>query len=274
MRPSLSLPMLVLGTCAVLGLMAPWLPLAPDAISLPKMLTPPSLQAWFGYDELGRDIAARLVHALRNSLTVAVAVVPLSAMLGVLIGMTAAWRGGYTDAACARLMDIFLAFPGILLAIALAGLLGPGIGNVIIALTIVSWVGYARLARAQTHVLREREHVHAARALGTSTADSLRRHVLPLIAAPILVEATLGVAGVMVAEAGLSFLGLGVQPPAASLGAMLRDGAAYMLVAPHMVVAPGIALLTIVLAVNVLGEAMQRRLDPRMAIGRDRSAER
>ena len=265
MKFALSLATAVLGVCAALALLAPRLPLTPEVIALPKILVEPSREAWFGYDDLGRSVADRVAFALRTSMYVAALVVPLSAMIGVAIGMTAAWWGGYADSTTARVMDVFLAFPGTLLAIALAGLLGPGIGNVVVALTVVGWVGFARLARAQTHAVKASDHVQAAHSLGTSTPLILMRHVLPLIAAPVLVEATLGVAGVIVAEAGLSFLGLGVQPPAASLGAMLRDGTAYMLVAPHLVAAPGAILLALVLSVNVLGELLQRRLDPKSA---------
>jgi peptide/nickel transport system permease protein len=253
----------ILLTFVLLAFAAPWLHLQPDVISLPQIMAPPSPGDWFGFDDLGRSIGARLVHGVRTSLRIAAIVVPLTALIGTAVGAFAAWRDGLADIVVARIMDVFLAFPGILLAIALAGLLGPGVGNVVIALTVTGWVGFARLARAQTHAVKNREHVQAARALGTPTVVILARHVLPLIAAPLLVEATLGMAGVMLAESGLSFLGLGVQPPAASLGAMLRDGTAYMLVAPHMVVAPGLALLLLVLSCNVLGDEWQRRLDPR-----------
>jgi peptide/nickel transport system permease protein len=252
-----------LGSVALVALLAPWFALRPDVVDLPRIMMPPGAGAWFGYDDLGRPIGVRLMYALRTSLLVALAVVPLSAALGTLVGMLAGWSGGWVDRFLSRLMDVFLAFPGTLLAIAMAGLLGPGIGNVVIALTVTGWVGYARLARAQTHAVKTREHVQAARALGTGTWRILRDHVLPLIAAPLLVEAALGAAGVMLAEAGLSFLGLGVQPPASSLGAMLRDGTAYMLVAPHMVIAPGAALLLLVLSCNLLGDGAQRRLQPR-----------
>jgi peptide/nickel transport system permease protein len=248
---------------ALLALLAPWLALRPDAVVLPQIMVPPGAGAWLGHDDLGRPIAARLLYALRTSLSVAVLVVPLAAALGTLVGVIAGWRGGLVDRIISRVMDVFLAFPGTLLAIAMAGLLGPGIGNVVIALTVTGWVGYARMARAQTHAVKTREHVQAARALGTTTPRLLWQHVLPLIAAPLLVEAALGAAGVMLAEAGLSFLGLGVQPPAASLGAMLRDGTAYMLVAPHMVLAPGALLLLLVLSCNLVGDSLQRRLDPR-----------
>jgi peptide/nickel transport system permease protein len=158
---------------------------------------------------------------------------------------------------------VFLAFPGILLAIALAGVLGPGLGNVVLALAAVGWVGFARLTRAQVMSLRSRDHVLAARALAVSPAHILARHLLPLAAAPLIIEATFGVAAIIVAEAGLSFLGLGVQPPQASWGSMIRDGVAYMLVAPHLVIAPGLALALVVLAVNLAGDWLRDRLDVR-----------
>lgn len=266
MSPAARLPLVVLLGWTALAALAPLLPLAPDAISLPEIMARPSWTSWLGHDDLGRPIVDRLIYALRTSLLVVILVVPLSAAIGAAVGIAAAWLGGLLDACVARLMDVFLAFPGALLAIAMAGLLGPGIGNVVIALTAVSWVGYARLARAQAHAVKTREHVLAARVLGTGTPAILLRHVLPLIVAPLLMEITVGVGSVILAEAGLSFLGLGVQPPSASLGAMLRDGTAYMLVAPHMVIAPGLAMLALMLACNALGDTLQRRLDPRRSL--------
>ena len=162
-----------------------------------------------------------------------------------------------------RIVDVFLAFPGILLAIALAGVLGPGLDNVIVALCAAGWVGFARLARAQSLSLKHREHVMAARALGVSDFNILRRHVLPYIVAPLIVEASFGVAAVVIAEAGLSFLGLGVQPPEASWGTILREGTRYMLVAPHVVIGPSLVLLLVVLSVNLLGDRLRDRLDVR-----------
>jgi len=185
-------------------------------------------------------------------------------LVGTLLGTVTAFHGGWWDRTAVLGVDIFLAFPGILLAIALAGLLGPGIDNVIIALTVVGWVGYARLSRAQVLSLAHREHVQAAEALGSRRGHIIRRHLLPLMAAPLIVEATFGIAAVVIAEAGLSFLGLGVQPPSASWGAMIRDGTRYMLVAPHMVLAPGIAIMLVVLAVNRLGDRLRDRLDTRL----------
>lgn len=244
-----------------MAVVEPWLPLHPNHIVLPNILQSPSLSAWLGYDDLGRPIVDRLIMGAKTSFFVAFWVVFLSASLGTFIGMVSAWLGGYMDLAIVRIIDVFLAFPGILLAIALSGLLGPGIENVVLALSVVGWVGFARLARAQTLSLKQREHVRAAIALGAETPRILWYHVLPLLTAPLIIEVTFGIAAIVIAEAGLSFLGLGVQPPAASWGSMIRDGTEYMLVAPHLVLAPGIALLLIVMSVNTLGDRLRDRLD-------------
>jgi peptide/nickel transport system permease protein len=192
---------------------------------------------------------------------VSLLVVGLSAVAGTVIGLTAGYLGGWADRIASRIIDVFLAFPGILLAIALAAVLGPGLGNLVLALSLMGWVGFARLARAQALTLRQREHVQAALALGAGHGRIIARHLLPLSLAPILVEASFGVANVVVAEAGLSFLGLGVQPPQASWGSMIRDGVRYMLVAPHLVLAPGMALCLVVFAANRLGDALRDRFD-------------
>lgn len=240
------------------------LPLQPNYIELSKILTPPGEgSALLGYDDLGRSIWDRLAVGARTSFFVAFWVVGISVVIGTLIGVVSAYLGGVWDNIIVRIMDIFLAFPGILLAIALAGILGPGISNVVIALSIVSWVGYARLARAQVLSLKNRDHVQAAIALGSSPGFIIVHHLVPLIMAPLIVEATFGIAAVVIGEAGLSYLGLGVQPPASSWGSMIRDGADYLLVAPHMVLAPSIALLLVVLAVNLLGDRLRDYLDVR-----------
>jgi peptide/nickel transport system permease protein len=254
---------IVLSAFVLLALGAPLLELTPDRVSLPHMLAGPGNGALLGYDELGRPLLDRIVAGARTSLLVAFAVVSLSLALGTVIGTTSAWLGGAVDHAVVRVMDVFLAFPGILLAIALAGTLGPGLDNVVLALTTVGWVGFARLSRAQTLSLRQREHVMAAVALGAGAVRILGRHVLPLIAAPLIVEATFGVAAVIIGEAGLSFLGLGVQPPRASWGTIIQEGTRYMLVAPHLVVAPAVALSVVVLAVNLLGDRLRDWLDVR-----------
>ncbi len=259
MRLYISLIIVILW--AFFALFGSFLPLQPNAIDLHEILTPPNSEAWFGHDDLGRSMWDRLVMGANTSFVVAFWVILISATTGTLIGAFSAYAGGWLDHLIVRIIDIFLAFPGILLAIAMAGLMGPGIDNVIIALCTVGWVGYARLSRAQVLSIKQREHVQAARALGIHPFFIVIRHLLPLILAPLIVEATFGVAAVIIGEAGLSFLGLGVQPPDASWGSMIRDGARYMLIAPHMVIIPGIALMIVVLAVNLLGDCLRDRLD-------------
>ena len=257
------MPAGLLSAWLVAALLAPVLPLSPNDVELPKVLSGPMPDAWFGNDELWRPVLDRLIAGARTSLLVAVSVVCVSLVLGTFIGMSSAWLGGFWDHVIVRIVDVFLAFPGILLAIALAGILGPGIENVIFALAAVGWVGFARLARAQTLSFRHREHVLAAVAMGSGPSRVLIRHVLPLIAAPLIVEGTFGVAGIIVAEAGLSFLGLGVQPPDASWGSIIREGTRYMLVAPHLVILPSMALMLVVLSVNMLGDTLRDHLDVR-----------
>lgn len=256
-------PLAVLGAWGLSALAGPLLAVAPNEVSLPHILRGPGPGAWLGYDDLGRPVLERLAVGARTSLLVAAAVVSLSLAVGAVVGTVSAWVGGAWDHLMVRVIDIFLAFPGMLLAIALAGILGPGIENVVVALAVVGWVGFARLARAQALSLKRREHVQAALALGARTPRIVARHLLPLLAAPLIVEATFGLAGAVIAEAGLSFLGLGVQPPAASWGAMIRDGTRYMLVAPHLVIAPGITLALVVLSVNLLGDRLRDHLDVR-----------
>ncbi len=257
-------PLTILLLWTILALFGNWMDMAPDQIHLEKILVPPNAQAWFGFDDLGRSLFDRLITGARTSFLVSLWVVSLSAIIGTLIGMLAGWKGGWLDLLIVRIIDIFLAFPGILLAIALAGMLGPGLNNIVIALTVVGWVGFARLARAQTLSIKNREHIQAARALGTSTQRILIRHILPLIVAPLIVEATFGIASMVIAEAGLSFLGLGIQPPTASWGTMIRDGTRYMLVAPHMVIVPGLTLCLVVLSVNMLGDKLRDWMDIRI----------
>lgn len=256
-------PLAVLALWALLALFGPILPLTPDHIDLDKILAPPGADSWLGYDDLGRPVWDRLAVGARTSFIVGFWVVTVSLVLGTLIGAASAYLGGWLDLVVVRLIDIFLAVPGILLAIALAGFMGPGIENVVFALSIVGWVGYARLSRGQVLALKHRDHVAAAVALGTRPLRIVARHLVPLVSASLIVEATFGIAGVVVAEASLSFLGLGVQPPAASWGSMIRDGTRYMLVAPHIVIAPGMAIVLVVLSVNLLGDRLRDYLDVR-----------
>ena len=255
--------MLVIVLWAATSLLAPVFELDTRSVQLERMLAPPGRSAMLGHDELGRSVAARMVAGSHTSFVVAISVVLVSVLVGTVIGCASAWYGGALDHVVTRVIDVFLAFPGILLAIALAGILGPGIENVVFALSVVGWVGFARLARAQTLSLKHREHVLAAVALGARAPAILIRHVVPLIAAPLIVEATFAVAGVIVGEAGLSYLGLGVQPPDASWGSIIREGTGYMLVAPHLVMVPAVALSAVVLAINLLGDRLRDHLDVR-----------
>jgi len=183
--------------------------------------------------------------------------------VGVLIGLLAGFYGGRVDQFLMQVTDVFLAFPGILLAIAFAAVLGPGLLNLMIALSLTGWVSYARLTRGQTLSLRDRQHVLAALSLGASVPRLIGKHILPLLTSLLVVEATYSLASVMIAEASLSFLGLGIQAPNASWGAMLRDGVRYMLVAPHYVLIVGLSLMSLILAINLGGDSLRDRLDVR-----------
>lgn len=264
MTQKLSLPALIIIIWITLSLLAALLPLHPDKIILEKILASPEWQSWLGYDDLGRPIFDRLIIGARTSVLVALSVVVISFFIGTIAGVFAAWLGGWWDNLTVLVIDIFIAFPGILLAIGLAGLLGPGIMNAVIALSVVGWVGFARLARAQTLTVIHREHVTAAKALGTDSQTIALRHILPLIITPLIVEATFAFAGTVIAEAGLSFLGLGVQPPDASWGSMIREGTRYMLVAPHMVLAPGLAIFMVVISINLVGDQLRDKMDVRL----------
>jgi peptide/nickel transport system permease protein len=240
---------------------SPFINLSPDAIHLERILSGLDTHAWLGYDDLGRNILARLLAGAGVSLKVAATVTLVTFSFGTMLGLIAGYCGGWIDRLLMHITDVFLAFPGILLAIAFAAVLGPGVNNLMLALCLTSWVGYARLTRAQALSLRGRQHVLAAQTLGASTPRILLRHILPLLAAPLLVEATFSIAGLVIAEASLSFLGLGIQPPHASWGSMLRDGVRYLLVAPHYVLAVGLSLMSLVLAVNVLGDRLRDAWD-------------
>lgn len=253
----------------LVALVAPLIIVGGNAIDLERLFSAPSKHALFGYDDLGRDIGLRILLGATVSCTVSFFVVTVSVVIGTAFGIFIAWNGGLVDLIGVRVMDVFLAFPGILLAIALAAVLGPGVENVLIALSIVSWVGFARLSRAQTLSVKSRDHVVVARSLGTPVFTICRRHVLPLILAPIIVEATFAIAAVIIAEAGLSFLGLGVQPPTPSWGAMIKEGTRYLLIAPHMALGPGLALFSLIIAINALGDRLRDNLQIRRGAFQD-----
>jgi peptide/nickel transport system permease protein len=247
---------------------APWIaPRDPATIDLPSRLHGPTAAHWFGTDELGRDILSRVIYGARISMLVGSSVVAGSLLLGLIIGSVAGYYGGYTDRFFnVVVMNAFLSFPGILLAIAFVAFLGPGIVNLILALCIGGWVGYARLVRAQVLAVKEKEFVEAARALGASDWRIVTRHILPNIIQPVIVQAAIGMAGAVLAEATLSFLGLGVPPPAASWGSMLNDGRSHLFDAPHLVLFPAAAVMLAVLSFNFIGDALRDYMDPRSRI--------
>ena len=241
-------------------------PFDPSAQSLAQRLEPPSQSHPFGLDELGRDILSRLLSGARISLFVGLAVVSVSSLIGMALGSIAGYFGGVVDDVISRVIDILMAFPGILLAIALVAVLGPSLTNVILALCVIGWVGYARLVRGQALRARELEYVQAARALGASSARIVVKHVLPTAFPSVIVQATLGMAGAIIAEASLSFLGLGVQPPTPSWGTMLDAGRSHLFDAPHLTIFPGIAIATLVLGFNFLGDGLRDRIDPKSRV--------
>jgi len=251
--------------CAIF---APWLaPQDPAHIDLPNRLDPPSVSQWCGTDELGRDICSRLIYGARISMLVGSCVVLASLSLGLIIGSIAGYYGGRIDRFInVVLMNAFLSFPGILLAIAFVAFRGPGIFNLVIALSLGGWVGYARLVRAQVLAAREKEFVEAARALGASDLRVIVSHILPNIIQPVIVQAAIGMAAAILAEATISFLGLGVPPPAASWGSMLNDARAHLFDSPHLVLFPAAAVMLAVLSFNFIGDALRDLLDPRSRI--------
>jgi len=251
----------VVGLAVLAAVIGPWLmPYDPSAQELALRLEGPSRLHWLGLDELGRDILARVMSGARISLFVGLVVVSVSASIGAAMGALAGYYGGIIDEAISRVIDVLLAFPGLLLAIALVAVLGPSLTNVVLALSLIGWVGYARVARAQVLQAREFEYVVAARAIGAATPRILIRHVLPAALPALTVQATLGMGGAILSEAALSFLGLGVQPPTPSWGAMLNYGRVHVLDAPHLTVFPGLAIAIVVLGLNLLGDSLRDRL--------------
>jgi peptide/nickel transport system permease protein len=251
----------VVGLAVLAAVIGPWLvPYDPSAQELALRLEGPSRLHWLGLDELGRDILARVISGARISLVVGLVVVSISASIGAIIGSLAGYYGGIVDEAISRVIDILLAFPGLLLAIALVAVLGPSLTNVVLALSLIGWVGYARVVRGQVLQAREFEYVAAARAIGAATPRILIRHVLPAALPALTVQVTLGMGGAILSEAALSFLGLGVQPPTPSWGAMLNYGRVHVIDAPHLTVFPGLAIAFVVLGLNLLGDSLRDNL--------------
>jgi peptide/nickel transport system permease protein len=264
-QPLAAIGVILLLIFVITGLAAPWLaPYNPVSIDLVHRLQGTSASHPAGTDELGRDTLSRLLWGARLSLAVSVSVVAVSLALGISIGGLAGYLGGWVDTLLTTFaMNTFLALPGILLAIAFAAFLGPGFSNLVLALAIGGWAGYARLVRAQVMAVRDREYVDAARALGAGGLRIFFRHILPNVVQPILVQAAIGMAGVILAEATLSFLGLGIPSPSPSWGAMLNDARLHLFDSPHLVLFPAVAVAGAVLGFNFLGDALRDQLDPR-----------
>ncbi len=256
---------LVLTLFLICAIFAPVLaPHDPTQLNLAARLLPPSAAHWFGTDELGRDVFSRTLYGARVSLLVAVAVVGISLALGSILGMLAGFYGGFTDTVVnIYLTNAFLSLPGILLAVAIVAFLGPSLANLILALALAGWVNYARLVRAQVLTVKQREYVQAARSMGATDLHLMVRHILPNILQPLLVQAAIGMAAAVLSEATLSFLGLGVQPPTPTWGAMLNDARSHMFESPYLMFFPAIALALCVFSFNLIGDGLRDYLDPR-----------
>jgi len=250
--------LLVIGVLAAVG---PMLTSEdPSMQHLALRLAGPSWAHPLGLDELGRDMLTRLLVGARISFAVGLSVVGISTVIGVTVGAVAGYSGGWLDDLIGRVMDVLLAFPGMLLAIALVAMLGPSLTHVVLALSVIGWVSYARLVRGQVLAVRELDYVQAARAVGAPPLRIMLRHLVPATWPSVIVQGTLGMAGAMLAEASLSFLGLGVQPPTPSWGAMLDAGRSHLFDAPHVTVFPGLALAAAVIVFNLAGEGLRRQL--------------
>ena len=242
-------------------LIAPYDPLAQD---LASRLEPPSGAHWLGTDQLGRDIASRLLYGSRISLVIGVVVVGLAGIFGTFVGLIAGYAGGLVDEALMRLTEVFLAFPPLILAMAIAGALGPSLTNAIIAIAAVTWAVYARLARGQVLSLRRREFVEAARSIGASRPRILLRHLLPNAVAPLLIQASFDMGSAIISAAGLSFIGFGAQPPTPEWGVMISEGRNFISTQPWLSLFPGLSILFAVGAFNLLGDGLRDVLDPRL----------
>lgn len=256
-----------LGLLALLALLAPWLaPQDPDLIDVARRFAPPGPGHWLGRDELGRDVLSRLLWGARVSLGVGVLAALAVTALGTLLGAVAGYFGRWVDALLMRLVDVLMSIPSIYLVLTLIVVLGPSLRNVVLVIVATGWTGLARVVRAEVLSVRERDFVRAAHASGAHPLAVLPRHVLPNVMAPVYVALAFGVAGAILMESGLSFLGLGVQPPTASWGSMLNSGRGALDQAPWLVVAPGLCIFGVLLLVNGLAEAARRHFDPKEAV--------
>ncbi len=263
-RPRLYFGATLVAMMLVIALLAPWLAgYDPQAMSLPKCFGAPSFSHPFGLDQNGSDVFAQVVFGARVSLYVAIAVVGTSALLGLLIGSLAGSFGGWPDQALMRFIDMLHAFPGFLLALALVAVLGPSLHNLVIAMCMTGWTGYARLVRGEVLHLKNREYVVGARALGAGPIRLLVFHIWPNLVGLLIVQCTFGMAGTIVTESSLSFLGLGAPPNIATWGSLINAGRRFLLEAPHLSLFPGLAILVLVMGFNLLGDGIRDLLSPR-----------
>jgi peptide/nickel transport system permease protein len=257
--------LVMVGGLFLVSLFAPWLaPYDPGFIDLKAVLMPPDSEHWLGTDPLGRDVLSRIIYGSQVSLKVGFVSVGLATLIGILVGSLAGYYGGWTDLVLMRFVDLMLCFPSFFLILAVIAVLEPSIWNIMVVIGITSWMGVARLVRAELLSLKEREFVVAARALGASDVRLILRHLLPNALAPVMVSATLGVAGAILTESALSFLGLGVQPPTPSWGNILTAGKDNIEIAWWLSVFPGLAILLTVMSYNLLGEGIREAIDPRL----------
>jgi peptide/nickel transport system permease protein len=255
----------MVGGLFLVSLFAPWLaPYDPSFIDIKEVLMPPSPEHWLGTDPLGRDVLSRIIFGSQVSLKVGFVAVGLATLIGILVGATAGYYGGWVDLVLMRFVDLMLCFPSFFLILAVIALLEPSIWNIMVVIGVTGWMGVARLVRAEFLSLREREFVVAARALGATDVRLILRHLLPNALAPVMVSATLGVAGAILTESALSFLGLGVQPPTPSWGNILTAGKDNIEIAWWLSVFPGLAILVTVMSYNLLGEGIREAIDPRL----------
>ena len=256
----------VFAMCALFApLLAPYDPLVQD---LGSRLRPPSSEHWLGTDSLGRDIASRILYGARISLVIGMVVVASAGVFGTFVGLVAGYAGGLVDEALMRLTEVFLAFPALILAMAIAGALGPSLTNAIIAIAAVTWAVYARLTRGQILSLRRREFVEAARAIGASRVRIVWRHLLPNVLAPLMIQASFDLGSSIIAAAGLSFIGFGAQPPTPEWGVMISEGRNYISTQPWLSLFPGLAILLAVGSFNLLGDGLRDAFDPRLSRAR------
>ena len=263
-EPGTALGLFLVVSLLLAGLLAPWLPLDdPTEIDLPERLLPPSTEHLLGTDHLGRDTFSRIVYGARMTLLAAAVTLALSMTIALSVGILSGYHGGWTDTALMGVVDLLLAFPSLILALAVAGALGPGLFNVLLAAGAVWWVGHARIIRGVTLGARQMEYVTAARAAGAGNLRIILRHIAPNILGPIVVIASLDVGWIILGIAGLNFLGLGAQPPTPEWGAMLNDARPHLQTAPRLLLLPGASIFVAVLGFNLLGDGLRDLLDPR-----------